>query len=171
MHSRLLPIVQPCGEDWSGMRADGDGRRCERCATTVVDLSAMTEAQAKRTIARGARAGGELCVRYRRDADGEVRFAAEPPRRGSRAVALGLGLLSVICASGAAHADNSVPPCGSGDGSKPPVQQPSQPPTGVKPPPAPPQDRDPHAQRPHRPSPPPKDPDNYVMGKLAAPNF
>jgi hypothetical protein len=157
MQKRALPIVRPCDEDWGAMRREGDGRRCDRCATTVVDLSALTEREAKRLIAR---AGGDLCVRYRADADGEVRFRPAPLRRGVHRLAVGLGLASLVGAATPAFADNSIPPAGDGSGRHP-APAPSQPPAAAP------------APRPgdHPRKPPLKRPEEEFMGKLVAPDF
>ncbi|MDC0666511.1 hypothetical protein [Nannocystis radixulma] len=73
-----LPIVQPCGEDWEAMRPGAGGRHCERCRHEVLDLSALTEGQARRLLA--ARKGQSTCVRARVSADGHALFRRERQR-------------------------------------------------------------------------------------------
>ncbi len=74
MHKRHLPIANPCHEDWDGMHAQDGGRRfCDQCDKSVHDLSSMPEAQAKALLA--APRSGRICIRYRSDSHGRVRFA------------------------------------------------------------------------------------------------
>ena len=40
-----LSIPTPCLEDWNNMTADKNGRLCASCQKTVIDFSAMTDAQ------------------------------------------------------------------------------------------------------------------------------
>ena len=70
-----VPLRFPCGADFDQMKAIDDRRRlCAACDTVVADLSAMTEADAKRALA--ARETARLCVRYLYDArTGEIAFA------------------------------------------------------------------------------------------------
>jgi len=92
-----IPIPAPCHESWDEMRPDGTKQRfCAKCAHAVVDLSAMTEREAKRLLARPPRAG--LCVSYLVDDTGEIAFA---PRRVRRLPTLpavvGLSLAVAAC--------------------------------------------------------------------------
>jgi|SRR5579862_2946377 len=105
MHKRQLPIVNPCDESWSDMRPDGRGRRCERCDYTVVDLSTLSEREARKVV--GA-ARGRLCVRYLVDESGELVFRA-PARRGLERLAAGVGLATMLSAATPAFADASLP--------------------------------------------------------------
>lgn len=59
------------------MAGDNVRRHCRACARDVVDLSALTAAAARRTLA--ARAGERVCVRYTCDADDNVVFARRSP--------------------------------------------------------------------------------------------
>ena len=43
-----LGIPEPCHEDWNGMKPNEQGRFCNSCVKTVVDFSAMTDAQLMR---------------------------------------------------------------------------------------------------------------------------
>ncbi|HZS37624.1 MAG TPA: hypothetical protein VFF06_12395 [Polyangia bacterium] len=104
MHRRQLPIASSCRERWDAMTPDGRGRRCAHCSTTVVDLSSLTEREARRLIASGA----VTCARYRFDDDGEVRFRPEPPRRGLERLAVGLGVASLLVGATPARADVST---------------------------------------------------------------
>jgi hypothetical protein len=74
MRTHQLPIVAPCHEDWNAMDADDRGRFCQRCVKPVHDISAMSESEAQAFVR--AHAGTSVCVRYRRDPQGRIRFRA-----------------------------------------------------------------------------------------------
>jgi hypothetical protein len=88
MRRVALPVLFACDEDWSAMAGDQRRRRCTACEHDVINLSALTEREARRTLA--ARAGGKVCVRYHHDAAGSVLFAR--PRRVGPAAALATAL-------------------------------------------------------------------------------
>jgi hypothetical protein len=72
-----LPIQDPCHENWDAMSHDGDARRfCGVCVKQVHDLSALTEPQARAVLADES-AKGHMCVRYKADRDGNIKFKAE----------------------------------------------------------------------------------------------
>lgn len=72
-----LPIQDPCHENWDAMSDDGDARRfCGVCVKQVHDLSALTEPQARAVLADES-AKGHMCVRYKADRDGNIKFKAE----------------------------------------------------------------------------------------------
>lgn len=69
-----LPIQNPCHENWDAMGQETDARRfCDVCAKSVHDLSAMTETEA-RTVLADESAKGRVCVRYKADGDGNIKF-------------------------------------------------------------------------------------------------
>ncbi len=69
-----LPIQNPCYEDWTAMRSDGESRRfCDVCTKHVHDISSMTEATARAVLADES-AKGRVCVRYTLDRDGNIEF-------------------------------------------------------------------------------------------------
>jgi hypothetical protein len=106
MHRRQLPVVQACDEDWEAMSGDERRRTCAECDQEVVDLSAMTEREARRVLAKP----GPLCVRYRFASDGRIRFRPSPDRWPTvRRFAMAAGVASVLGFSTLAHADTSVP--------------------------------------------------------------
>lgn len=78
MSRRLhLPIQDPCHENWDAMSQDGDAQRfCGVCVKSVHDLSALTEPQARAVLADES-AKGRVCVRYKADRDGNIKFKAE----------------------------------------------------------------------------------------------
>lgn len=69
-----LPIAEPCHENWDAMDGDGPRRFCDSCQTQVTNLSEMTEGEANRFLR--AKAGKNVCVRYRADKGGEIKFKA-----------------------------------------------------------------------------------------------
>jgi hypothetical protein len=70
------PIERPCEVRVELMNARDEGRRyCAGCQKDVHFLSAMTEPQARRFLARTA--GEDVCVRYAYDCSGRIQFAQE----------------------------------------------------------------------------------------------
>lgn len=59
------------------MAGTGATRQCAACEREVIDLSAMPAIAAIDALIARA---GQACIRYRTDADGEIEFAAAPPR-------------------------------------------------------------------------------------------
>ena len=57
-----LSIPTPCHESWDAMTPAGDGRHCAACAKTVVDFTAMTDAEIRRHVAA---ADDQTCGRLR----------------------------------------------------------------------------------------------------------
>ena len=88
MALRLLPIARPCDASFSAMEGDAQRRHCVECGKHVHDLSARTEDEA-RALLRAAR-GTSICVRFARDALGNVRF---------RSAALAAAVSLAACAS------------------------------------------------------------------------
>lgn len=94
MHRRQLPILQPCPADWGAMRpVSASTRHCEQCSLEVHTLEGMTEAQANALLI--AHQHERLCIRYRFDPAGHIRFADSRPLR---AATLAVTLLSA-CAT------------------------------------------------------------------------
>lgn len=61
-------LVTPCRADWSAMTpVEARQRLCAECNKVVHDLSAMTEADARRALR-----SGPLCVRYLYDVHGNI---------------------------------------------------------------------------------------------------
>jgi hypothetical protein len=72
-----LPIQEPCHENWDAMGQAGEARRfCDVCVQQVHDLSALTEPQARAVLADET-AKGRVCVRYKADRDGNIKFEPE----------------------------------------------------------------------------------------------
>src|SRR4051812_42483066 len=75
MHRRDVPIVTPCGADWSGMsRVEARKRLCADCNEHVHDVGKMNEREVRALVA-----AGPACVRYLYDAHGKVIFGDAPP--------------------------------------------------------------------------------------------
>jgi hypothetical protein len=59
---RTLTIAQPCHEDWATMTPNAAGRHCAACQKTVVDFTAMSDAEILAHLA-GAKPGN-TCGRF-----------------------------------------------------------------------------------------------------------
>ena len=57
-----IRIPDPCHEDWSAMTPQAKGRHCAACAKTVVDFTAMSDAD---VVSYLRTAGGSVCGRTR----------------------------------------------------------------------------------------------------------
>ncbi len=78
MRQEDLVLRKYCDADWRGMRpGDDNARQCERCDTSVHDLSARTRAEATEALERATE---RFCVRYLYDREGRVLFTDVPPR-------------------------------------------------------------------------------------------
>src|SRR5262245_11754447 len=65
-----ISIASPCTADWNQMTGDARRRFCAQCKLHVHDLSGMTAAEATSLLSNAA--GGRVCVRLFRRADGTV---------------------------------------------------------------------------------------------------
>ena len=74
MALRMLPIARPCTASFAAMSGDEKTRFCDTCQKHVFDLSARTEEEA-RALFREKR-GERTCVRFAKDARGNVLFRA-----------------------------------------------------------------------------------------------
>jgi hypothetical protein len=74
-----MPITpdSPCHERWSALSPHGDGRYCQKCDKTVVDLTQLTRRQAEKIVVK---AGGSMCGRMRLDPSGAPAFRRETER-------------------------------------------------------------------------------------------
>jgi|GEM_PF-2276831 len=107
----MISVESPCEMKWSDMTGDDLARHCERCETTVHDLSALTREDARKLIFGKS---GKMCVRYHADNENKI-INAEPvtiDRRDRRPIAACLLALS-LSVSGAAIAQRSDPAVGS----------------------------------------------------------
>lgn len=99
-HSRTmkplhLPIASPCHEDWDAMDPTARGRFCHKCEKQVLDVSTMTEREARSTLSSCR--GTHVCVRYQHDDAGTIRFRPEP-RVAAAAAGVVLTTLLAACA-------------------------------------------------------------------------
>ncbi|MBL9104881.1 MAG: hypothetical protein JNL82_28305 [Myxococcales bacterium] len=74
-----LPLHYSCGEDYDAMSAAAGGRRCGACDRVVVDLSAMSEREAARFMARPRER--RACISYEVRDDGRVVYRRPRPSR------------------------------------------------------------------------------------------
>lgn len=102
----LPRIAKPCHEPWDAMTPAGAGRHCASCDLTVVDLTAMPRAEARRWIERQAREGGRACVRAPRGRDGAI--ALPPPKR-ARLLTNALAGMLAMAAAGCSGVPDAVP--------------------------------------------------------------
>ena len=73
-----LHIPVPCHEDWSAMQPEEQGRHCAACQKTVVDFTAMSDAQ---VVAYMSRAGSQVCGRFAPDQLGRKLEEPAPVKR------------------------------------------------------------------------------------------
>ena len=62
-----FPIVRPCDQRWERMTASAHGRHCAQCDIDVLDLSRLSEPEARRVLANG-----DACIRYEVREDGSL---------------------------------------------------------------------------------------------------
>lgn len=93
MAFRLLPIANPCAASFAKMPGTETKRFCASCDKHVHDLSAGTEEEARALFAKNR--GERVCVRFAKDAAGNVRF---------RGAAIAAALSLAACGSNAVDA-------------------------------------------------------------------
>lgn len=101
MDIQKIGINEPCNADWEAMTGSSSCKFCDACEKSVHNLSAMTEREATALVATES----DLCVRYQRDAVGQIRFQAEGTRRSrwARRIArstLGAAMITAVAACG-----------------------------------------------------------------------
>lgn len=99
----VVRIATPCTERWSEMVGDDRRRHCGRCDKTVVDLTALTRAEAEALLAERVKAGAgrlDLCARYFERRDGSIVMADCLVRR-RRRVATALGVAAALVGTAA----------------------------------------------------------------------
>lgn len=110
-----IEVASPCHESWDEMAGSQRERHCDRCEQTVYDLSGMTRDAAQSLVAK-TQSGEQVCVRFRRRADGTVLTADCPtqvrktrsPWTQARSVAAGLFALAGGLAAGCTDSDAAV---------------------------------------------------------------
>lgn len=72
-----LPIADPCHESWDAMSPTDRGRFCQQCTKQVYEISALTERETRTLLTD--KAGERICVRYKCDTKGNIKFRPERP--------------------------------------------------------------------------------------------
>jgi hypothetical protein len=111
MHPRSLlrqltriPLEKPCDSPWESMVGTDKVRHCDSCDREVYSLSDMTELEAELRLLNSGEA--VPCIRYARDADGEVMHQPAPRRVFlSSASARTLAMASALGSAALAAAD------------------------------------------------------------------
>lgn len=110
-----IEVASPCHESWDEMNGDQRERHCDRCEQTVYDLSGLAKTEAE-DLVRRTQTGEQVCVRFRRRADGTVLTADCPSQVRKtrsrwtqvRSVAAGLFALAGGLAAGCTESDAAV---------------------------------------------------------------
>jgi hypothetical protein len=97
-------IPEPCPERWDEMQPRGEGRYCDRCQHTVLDLSRMSRRQAEHRLK--AERGDYVCVRLAFDPLERPVFRPEPSR--APYFAGGLVLVAALTAGGCAGTETGA---------------------------------------------------------------
>ena len=116
-----IEVASPCHEDWAAMRGDERARHCASCRQDVYDLSGLSRAEAL-SLVRRAQGGEEVCVRFRRRADGTV-LTADCPSQVRRARVLRKGLRGVAASAAALLGGALAQGCEPGPSAPPPFTQ------------------------------------------------
>jgi hypothetical protein len=88
-------IPEPCTERWDQMERTAEGRYCQKCEHSVIDLARLTRREAERRIAKET--GSYVCVRLAVE-EGSAVFRPEPKR--APGWAGGLVLAAALSAGG-----------------------------------------------------------------------
>lgn len=91
-----LKVQKPCHESWDDMQGDKTRRHCEACGHSVINLSELSEQSARSVLAEAQ--SKRICVRYTRNADGQIKFKPDSSwsARVRRRVALALTFLPIL---------------------------------------------------------------------------
>jgi hypothetical protein len=111
-----IPLSFACDVRWEDMLGAGNRRLCTRCNTAVVDVSALSEAEARRVMAKSG-----VCVNYR-VREGQVvygeprtrRLAGRLRRLRRLATAAVAGLVPSVAHAGASPPRTPWTACGAG---------------------------------------------------------
>ena len=69
---KSLEVRSPCHESWEQMSGDEKSRFCSQCSHQVTNLSAMTQQETLSLVGQSAKTS--LCVRYKKNSDGSIKF-------------------------------------------------------------------------------------------------
>ncbi len=86
-------IKRPCPRAWASERERREIQHCDSCDTTIVNLSRLTQKEARRKYD----AGQLKCVRYHAGPDGAPIFRQPPPNMMYKAAAVGLAASLAAC--------------------------------------------------------------------------
>jgi hypothetical protein len=92
MRREDVPVDEPCGASWEAMDGEGVRRRCGHCERDVVNLSQMTEREAREFVEEHE----APCVRYHLTRDGELVFRHPQVERQQRGVRHLLGAAALV---------------------------------------------------------------------------
>src|SRR5262245_30484777 len=105
MRDLKVTLPEPCNERWETMSRQGCNRICDRCSTTIHDLSQLTVGEVQALLASSER----ICVRAQLDRTGLVQTKPEP-RTSARRVIATVGLsVALMTQSGQALAKDKQP--------------------------------------------------------------
>lgn len=92
----MTTISTPCPEDWNAMAPGAVGRRCDRCARVVIDLTRVRPSEAV-AVLHGGRDGDRVCIRARATTDGRVLLPRARRRLLTNGIAAVLALTTAGC--------------------------------------------------------------------------
>lgn len=95
-------VPEPCSERWETMERRPDGRFCQKCQHTVIDLSRLTRREAEKKVA--AVKGDYVCVQLAMGEDG-AQFRPEAKRAAKWAGGL---VLAAALSAGCAPEESAV---------------------------------------------------------------
>ena len=78
----VIEVASPCTVDWETMTGDARSRFCAHCERHVHDLSAMDSEEVIDLLCHSA---GQLCVKFERTNDGDVKTLDYEPASSARA--------------------------------------------------------------------------------------
>ena len=96
MNREQIHIANPCTEDFDSMEGEGFRRFCDKCEKHVHDLSDLTPTEARALLDQNKKS--ELCVVYRFDSSGKIKFREKSYPRAPRGQLLGIKKLIAAAA-------------------------------------------------------------------------
>lgn len=107
-----LHIAAPCHETWDAMVPNVDGRHCEVCTKTVIDVTAMPAPRARAFLAeevpRRLAQGESICVRATTDHRARLLHPGRRLLTNGMAAMLAMAMGSTLGAN-VAHAEEAIP--------------------------------------------------------------
>lgn len=97
-NSRFLKISSPCQEDWGKMTPVDNGRHCNQCDKTVIDLTRMSAFEIGQVLKLNS---GSICARMYKHQEGEYAIPSENGgHRTSKLIAASLAVLAGLSTQG-----------------------------------------------------------------------